>query len=130
MAYRVIVAAVVGVHFAFLAFVVVGGFVAVRWRRAIWAHLAAIAWAVAILTVPGLLCPLTVAENWGRHRAGMSSYTGGFIDRYIQGVLYPARYTPFVQATVAVVVLVSWVWFYRRWLRRQPVALAAPERRT
>jgi hypothetical protein len=111
--YRVLVAVIVAVHFAFLLEVIAGGFLAL-WRRwLIWVHLAAVAWAVAILTVPGLVCPLTVAENWARKRAGMASYSGGFIDRYIQGHLYPAAGTHFVQAAIGAVVVLSWVLLYR-----------------
>jgi len=109
-----IVAAVVGLHFAYLAFVIGGGYLALRWPRLIWAHVAACAWAVAIVARPGLLCPLTVVENWARRHAGMSSYTEGFIDRYVKGVLYPAGYTTVVQAAVAVAVLTSWILWYRR----------------
>jgi hypothetical protein len=120
MAYRVLIVAVVAVHFAFLAFVVLGGFVAVRRPGVVWAHLVAVAWGVAIVAAPGVLCPLTVAENWARHRAGWSSYTGGFIDRYVEGVLYPARFTPLVQALVAVAVLGSWTWCARARRARSP----------
>jgi len=105
--------AVVVTHFAFLAFVLFGGFVAVRARWVRWTHLAAVAWAVAIVTVPGLLCPLTVAEDWARRHAGLASYRGGFVDRYVEGVLYPARDTPYVQAGVAVLVLGSWLLWWR-----------------
>jgi hypothetical protein len=109
-----LVAVIVALHFAFLALVITGGFLAL-WRRwLIWVHMAVIGWAIAILTVPGLLCPLTVAENWARRHAGLSSYTGGFIDRYVQGHLYPTSDTGLVQATVAVVVVLSWALLYRR----------------
>jgi hypothetical protein len=111
--YRALADTVVAAHFAFLVFVLFGGFAAVRWRWLRWAHLAAVGWAVAIVAVPGLVCPLTVAENWARERAGLSSYTGGFIDRHVEGVLYPARYTPLVQAAVALLVLSSWVVCWR-----------------
>lgn len=128
MGYRAVVVAVVAVHFAFLAFVIAGGYLALRRRRLIWAHAAACAWAVAIVTWPGLLCPLTVAENWARRHAGMSSYTEGFIDRYVKGVLYPAGYTTAVQALVAVAVLTSWILWYRRWraVHRPPAGAANP----
>jgi uncharacterized protein DUF2784 len=114
MGYRVLVAAIVAVHFVFLAEVVAGGFLAF-WRRWLfWVHLAAVGWAIAILTVPGLVCPLTAAENWARRRAGLSSYTGGFIDRYVQGHLYPTAGTPVVQVTIAVAVAGSWALLARR----------------
>ncbi|HEY1488296.1 MAG TPA: DUF2784 domain-containing protein, partial [Micromonosporaceae bacterium] len=114
MAYRWLADAIVGVHFAFLGYVIVGGFLALRWRRTIWTHLIACAWAVAIVTAPGLLCPLTIAQNWAMHRAGEPQFTGGFIDRYVENVIYPARYTPIVQALVALIVIASWVLAYRR----------------
>lgn len=114
MGYRAIVVVVVGLHFAYLAFVAAGGFLALRWPRMIWAHLLACAWAVAIVTAPALLCPLTVAENWARRRAGMGTDNRGFIDRYVQNVIYPARFTRLVQAAIAVLVIVSWVLYLRR----------------
>ena len=109
--------AVVAVHFAFLGFVIAGGFFAWRWRRVLWAHLAACTWAIAILTVPGLICPLTRTENWARVRGGLHPYVTGFIDHHIEGSLYPAAFTPFVQVLVALAVLASWVGLY---LRRHP----------
>jgi hypothetical protein len=106
--YRLLADVVVAIHFAFLAFVVIGGFLALRRPWVIWAHLAAAGWALAIVVVPGLECPLTYAENWARARAGLGTYGGGFIDRYVENVLYPARFTPLVQALVAASVLTSW----------------------
>lgn len=128
MGYRLLADAVVVIHFAFLAYVIGGGFLALRLRWAIWPHLAASAWAVAIVTVPGLVCPLTTAENWARHRAGDASYTGGFIDRYIENVLYPARLTPLVQVLVAAAVITSWILVVRarRRGRRDPLSRNTP----
>jgi hypothetical protein len=126
--YRLLADVVVVFHFAFLGFLICGGFLALRWPRVIWAHLAAAVWAVAIVTVPGLVCPLTTAENWARVRAGIGAYSGGFIDRYIENVLYPVRYTPLVQALVAVAVLTSWclVIRVRRATRRDQRSRNAP----
>lgn len=106
--------AVVAVHFAFLGFVIAGGFMAWRWRRVLWAHLIACVWAVAILTVPGLVCPLTWAENWARVRAGLAPYMTGFIDHHIEGVLFPSALTPLAQVLVGAAVLTSWVGLYLR----------------
>jgi Protein of Unknown function (DUF2784) len=120
--YRVLAAVVVAVHFAVLGYIVVGGFIALRWRRTIWAHFAAAAWALAIVTVPSLVCPLTTAENWARERGGYGAYRGGFINRYVENVIYPASLTPFVQALVAIAVLTSWFLVYRS---RRPPSTAA-----
>jgi hypothetical protein len=101
-------------HFAYLAYLVVGGFVAWRWTWTVWLHVGAAAWAFAIVTLSPP-CPLTWAENWARRRAGMPGLSHGFIDRYVTGVLYPARYETAVRVLVAVVVVVSWVGAYAHW---------------
>ncbi|MGH3432867.1 MAG: DUF2784 domain-containing protein, partial [Thermocrispum sp.] len=49
------------VHFAFLVFLVVGGFLAWRWPRVIYAHVLTAAWGV-VITVFSLECPLTGPE--------------------------------------------------------------------
>lgn len=121
MLYRALVVFVVVMHFAFLGYVIAGGFLAYRWPRAIWPHLAAVAWAVMIVARPLVVCPLTMAENWARKRAGMSSYTTGFIDRYVKGVFYPVRYEHETQALVLLIVVGSWIvaYVHRRAVRRQ-----------
>jgi Protein of Unknown function (DUF2784) len=113
--YRLLVTAILVVHFGYLAYVVFGGFLAWRWPRAIWPHLAAIAWAVLIV-LNAVNCPLTWAENWARRRAGQTGYDRGFIDTYVTGVLYPARYLQEMRLLAAAVVLVSWLgwWYHRR----------------
>ena len=45
MGYEWLVTLVLALHFAYVAYVVVGGFLAWRWPRAIWPHLVACAWA-------------------------------------------------------------------------------------
>ena len=65
MPYRALVTVILTVHFGYLGYVVVGGFAALRWPRALWPHVAACCWGVAVIAVP-LTCPLTAAEQWGR----------------------------------------------------------------
>ena len=104
---------VVVLHFAFLTFVVVGGLLAWRWPWLIWPHLAAAAWG-GLITVFSVNCPLTHVENVLRTRAGKPELAGGFVDTYIEGVVYPQQYVNEVRALVAVVVVVSWLGFARR----------------
>jgi hypothetical protein len=105
---------ILALHFAYLAYVVLGGFLAWRWPRAIWPHLVALGWGVLI--VLGLVdCPLTWAEDWARQRAGDAALTSGFVDRYLENVIYPPQYVHQARALVALVVLVSWVGAYLRW---------------
>ncbi|WTW95943.1 DUF2784 domain-containing protein [Streptomycetaceae bacterium NBC_01309] len=108
MGYRILADAAMVVHFAFIVYVVAGGFLAWRWPRALWTHLVAGVWGVLILTA-GIECPLTAVENWARDRAGGNRLPpSGFIDHYIEGVVYPERYTLLLQLLAVVCVLVSW----------------------
>jgi hypothetical protein len=107
MGYRFLAEATMVAHFAFLAYVVTGGLLAWRWPKAIWPHLAAAGWGLAI-TAFGLNCPLTYVEDSARRRAGERGLTTGFIDHYLTGVVYPARYTGLIQVLVGVVVVGSW----------------------
>jgi hypothetical protein len=117
MPYDLLTTVILGLHFAWVAYVVGGGFLAWRWPRAIWPHLLAAAWGLAL--VAGLVeCPLTWAEDWSRRQAGEAGLTAGFVDRYIEGVLYPERYAGLIQASAAIVVAVSWVGAYQILRRR------------
>ncbi|MGI5215533.1 DUF2784 domain-containing protein [Plantactinospora sp. CA-290183] len=107
MGYRLLTVLVVLLHFGFLAYLVAGGFLAWRWPRTVWLHLTAATWGVVVVAA-GLACPLTHAEHWARRRAGETGVGEGFIDHYLEGVLYPERYGTEVRALVAVLVLVSW----------------------
>jgi hypothetical protein len=112
MAYRVIGDGVAVVHFGFIVFVAVGGILAWRWRQLIWPHLAAVTWGAGIVTI-GWTCPLTPLENHFRRLGGESDDGGGFVDRYIEGVIYPDRYANLLRALVALLVLVGWSGYLR-----------------
>lgn len=108
MGYRLLTTLILALHFGFLAYVVIGGFLTWRWPRTIWPHLVAAGWGFIVIAAR-LTCPLTSAEHWSRRRAGEAGLSEGFIDRYIENVLYPERFTVAAQALVVVVVVVSWV---------------------
>lgn len=102
------------VHFSFLVYVALGGFLAWRWPRWMVPHLLAVGWGVIIIAFHAP-CPLTYVENYFRRRAGQPELgPAGFIDQYLEGVVYPERYTPLIWAAVGVVVVASWVGAYRR----------------
>ena len=69
MIFRFLADAVLVLHLAFIAFVVLGGFVVLRFHALAWIHLPAVAWAVATSLL--LVCPLTPLEN----RCGRSAAT-------------------------------------------------------
>lgn len=117
--------AVVVVHFAFVVFVAIGGVLAWRWPKLIWAHVPAVVWGVAIVTI-GFDCPLTPLEKYLRRRGGEGDYEGGFIDRYVENVVYPDRYTPLLRAGAAVLIAMGWIGFaLRHWRRHEPLVSSA-----
>lgn len=112
------VAATVGVHFAYLLYVPSGGFLALRWPRTIAVHVAAVAWAVAVVGLE-LPCPLSSLESWARRRAGIQPLPkDGFIDRYVDGRFVPSGRVGAAQALAFVAAAVSWAVFAARRLRR------------
>ncbi|WP_219420084.1 DUF2784 domain-containing protein [Pseudonocardia nigra] len=117
MGYQLLADAVMLVHFGFLAYVALGGFLA--WRRpwAIVPHAAAAAWGLVSATI-GIECPLTAWEDAARQQAGERGLPRGFIDTYLTGVVYPADRLLEAQLLVAALVVVSWVGFALRARRR------------
>ncbi len=108
MLYGWLAEGVVLVHLAFLMFVAAGGLLAWRWRPVIWAHVPAMVWSLLSVTV-GLDCPLTEAERHFRRLAGGAAYSGGFVDRYVEGVVYPERFTAALRVLVAMAVVVGYL---------------------
>jgi len=120
--YHIVVAIAIVAHFGFLCYLIVGGFVALRWRRTIWLHVPAALWGIAITTA-GLDCPLTWLERWSRAKAGMAPLpTDGFIAHYISGVLYPATWAGVLPVVVFALVGASWVLYVRARPRDRPVS--------
>lgn len=125
--YRMLADAVVIVHAAYVAFVVVGlgailiG-VAMRWR---WtrnfafrvAHLAAIA-LVCIESIVGVMCPLTALEDWIRERGGAARYPGDFIGYFAHRLIFydlPPWVFAIVYISFAVVVAITFILVPPRW---------------
>ena len=119
MIHRLAADAVLLLHLGFILFVLLGGVLAVRWRRAPLLHLPAVAWGVNI-ELSGGLCPLTPLENRLRIAAGDAGYAGGFIEHYLLALIYPAGLTQDVQYVLAAIVVgvnalaYGWVWRRRR----------------
>jgi hypothetical protein len=133
MAYRLAADVVVVIHLAFLVFVGAGAIMAWRWPRLVRLHAASVLWAVAIVTV-GFACPLTGLEKALRGLAGEEGYGGGFVDRYVEGVVYPESLTPLLRALVAAAIVVGYAGLHRRRVRTMgpdlgPELHAAPPKR-
>ncbi len=117
MVFGLLADAVVIVHAAFVAFVVLGGFLALRWRRLAWLHLPAALWGAGI-EFAGWTCPLTPLENTLRQSAGEAGYAGGFVEHYLVPVLYPAAYTLYLRVALGGLLValnaVAYALYFRR----------------
>ena len=116
-AYRTLADAVVVFHFGFVLFVVLGGLLVLRWRRAMWIHLPCAAWG-ALIEIGGWVCPLTPLEHRFRDLGHEPGYAGSFVDHYVVSVLYPAGLTRGFQYAIAAFVIVLNVVVYSLALRR------------
>ena len=105
MFWAILADAVVGLHLAFVAFVVGGGLAVLRWPRLAWIHLPAAAWGV-IVEIAGWVCPLTPLELALRARGGAEGYRGDFVGQYVLPVLYPENLTRPTQVVLGAFVIV------------------------
>ncbi len=105
------------VHLAYVAYLPLGGFLAWRWPRTIWLHVACVLVGLVSITVH-FDCPLTTWEQSLRRRGGQRAYTDGFVDHYLTGRVYPHGYAWAVQFVFAVCIIVSWIGFARLQRRR------------
>jgi hypothetical protein len=120
MWFRVAVDVLVVVHLLFICFVVGGVFLAWRWQWIIWMHIPAVIYG-ALIEFVGFTCPLTPLEDYLRRRAGEAGYSGGFINHYLVGLIYPHGLTHAMKIGLGIFVLVVAVIGYRGYLRRHPL---------
>ncbi len=120
MIYRALGDLVLVVHLAFVVFVVLGGLLVLRWPWMAFLHIPAAIWGV-LIEYSGWICPLTPLENSFRRRGGEAGYSGGFIEHYIQPVLYPGgltRGTQIVLGSLALLVnFAAYALVIARWKR-------------
>jgi uncharacterized protein DUF2784 len=102
--YRALADLVVVIHMAFVLFAALGGFLALKWRRAAWFHIPAAIWA-ALIEFAGWECPLTPLENWLRRLGGEAGYQTSFIERYLIPLIYPASFTRSLHIVLGFLVL-------------------------
>jgi hypothetical protein len=108
MLYRIFADGVMTVHFAFIMFVAVGAVLAWRWPALLWVHLPALVWGVGTVTI-GFPCPLTPLEKGLRRLAGDEGYAGGFVDHYIEDVVYPDEYSVVLRALAVVTIVAGYL---------------------
>ncbi len=93
-------------HFLFVVFAVFGGVLVwfdLAWA---WAHLPVVLWS-SVVNLMSWTCPLTPLEKALRLRSGQSGYSGGFIEHYVGGVVYPGG-MPRQMELIAGMSIVAW----------------------
>jgi hypothetical protein len=112
---------IVVVHLAFIAFVLLGGLLALKWRWVVWLHLPAAVWG-GLVEAMGWYCPLTPLEYRLRAAGGAEGYSGAFVERYLLPLVYPAELTRELQLVLAaIVIMVNVAIYVLLWRRRQGV---------
>ena len=126
MLYRIAADLMVTIHIAFIAFVMLGGLLVLKWRWVSLMHLPAAIWG-ALIEYRNWLCPLTVWEQEFRRLGLQEGYAGGFVERYVLPLLYPAEYTRELQiilgSLVLAVNLAVYAWVIHRRMQRGPISL-------
>jgi hypothetical protein len=119
MIYELLANLVLILHVTFVAFVLIGALLVLRWNRLIWIHLPAVAWG-ALTEFAGIVCPLTPLEVRLRQLGGEAGYQGGCIEHYLTAVLYPEGLTRDLQmwlgfgALLPNVLIYAWLFTHRR----------------
>ncbi len=120
MRYLLLADILVLLHLTFVAFVVTGGLLVVRWPRLAWVHLSVAAWG-ALVELGGWVCPVTPFEVRLRILGGQAGYSGGFVEHYLLPILYPSGLTRGHQVALGLLVVLGNVgvygWAWRRWNR-------------
>lgn len=96
---------VVAVHLLVVAFLLVGGFLAWRWRGLVLVH-APVVLAAALVNLLHLDCPLTSLEASLRRRAGEAVSRDGFLAHYFVRPVHAAGMTPTVALVLRVIPVV------------------------
>jgi hypothetical protein len=119
MAYHILADLVLLLHASFVAFVVLGGLLALWKRWIIYLHLPALFWGAVVIAM-GWICPLTPLENTLRRLANDASYRGGFIEHYLVAVIYPEGLTREIQIMLAVLLIIVNAGIYTAIYLRRP----------
>ena len=110
---------VLGLHLAFILWVVFGALFTRRRPLLRRLHLVSLAWGLLIEIFPWT-CPLTFAENWLEQRTGITPYKGGFLLHYLDALVYPDVPPQLLVVTAVVVAVTNVAVYWRRWRRPAP----------
>ena len=92
MIYRLLARLMVAFHTAYVAFVVAGGLLVLRWPDLMWVHIAAVLWAFATLAFD-FGCPVTPWEKSLWRLGGVEPYPEGFLQHHILRLRFSAEHS-------------------------------------
>lgn len=105
MIYRMLARLMIAIHVAYVAFVVFGSLLVLRWPGVMWAHFVAVVWAFLTL-VFDLGCPVTPWEKAFWRRGGVEPYSEGFLQHHILRTRFSAEHSRRNHTVIGVMVLV------------------------
>lgn len=117
MFFTILADTIVAIHFLFICFAVFGAllsFIRIKWSLL---HIPALLWAICI-ELFGWICPLTPLENRLRQHAAGAGYQTGFIEHYLEPIIYPAGLTRDLQVILGILLLACNVFIYVLVFRR------------
>jgi hypothetical protein len=123
--YRLLADAVAVLHFLFVAFIPLGGLLALRWPRVALVHLVCAVWG-ALIVFTDVVCPLTPLEKTLRAWGGGAGYDGGFIRHYLVGSVFPGGLSPWAERGFLLAAVLLNVLAYRLVVRRWRRSSRAP----
>ena len=105
----------------YLAYMVFGGFLALRRFAWIWPHMVSTGYSIYV-TLTDFRCPLTALEKWLLAQGGGTPYEGSFTAHYLRDTLYPAQYENSICMSAMALTLVIYAIVLKR--RRRALVLA------
>ncbi len=128
MLHRILADGVLALHLMFILYVLLGGFMALRWPRTAWVHVPVFIWG-GMIEIGGWACPLTYLEVALRSESAAAGYRTSFVEHYLLPVIYPGLLFPegiprgFYIALGVCVLALNGIVYWRLWRRRhQPLA--------
>ncbi len=126
MWYRILAECVVVAHFAYILWVIFGGFAVLKKRVLAALHLPALVWAVYV-ELANSVCPLTPLESYFREKAGQKGPGEGFIAHYLLPLIYPEGMTDQIQMALGIALLAFNALVYL-WVLLRIVRPSAPKK--
>ncbi len=102
---------VILLHFVFIFFVTLGGFLLFRHPGLAYVHLPCVAWGV-LVEVMHWPCPLAPLEQWLRAKGGMGGYQEDFLSHYLLAFIYPEGLTLTAQLVLGIALLLINIGIY------------------